>query len=174
MTMMDHFQRHTPRAQRGFVIAYVFVTVALLAALAAVLIHSSRTAPTIARLQALESALRAQAGVQRERIGRCVLEYPSGNNGTGFHPAYPGGSAVAADSLICPGAPAGNQSLWAGQGGDFMPQAPSGFVWTYTNDASGVSLHLTGDAQVLARLLSYYATNEAQLSGATLTLWISK
>lgn len=84
-----------------------------------------------------------QAAVIRTKLMQCALEYPQGNNGTAFNPAYPAGvTAQLVSGLTCPGSGVG---LWSNGDGVSAPVPPGGFgnVWYYYNNASGVLITLS-------------------------------
>ena len=120
--------------QSGFsVLTLLLVVCALAAGLAFVLIGSG---PNVQGQLAAQRAaqLVAQAQLITHRITKCATDYPSGDNGSGLHKAYPldaNPGALAVDQLQCPG---NNQNLWSGTDGVYAPAPAPGFgSWTYTN-----------------------------------------
>jgi type II secretory pathway pseudopilin PulG len=78
--------------------------------------------------------LLAQAQLIVHRIVKCATDYPSGDNSTAFHKAYPSDTnpgALPVTALVCPGS---SQNLWSGVDGVYAPTTPAGFGdWQYTN-----------------------------------------
>lgn len=135
-------------------------------------------------VQALYSTLKSQTETIRARVAQCVIENPSGNNGTGFKPEYPGAPVpVALGGISCPGAPPAAAAVWSGRDGIFTPQPPGAFAapYAYVNDALGVRVMLVaafaGDKAAAAaaeRLVSRYGPGQAGWSSSTLTVWLSR
>jgi len=120
--------------QPGFsVLTLLLVVCALAAGLAFVLIGSGSSVQ--GQLAAQRAAqLVAQAQLITHRITKCATDYPSGDNGSGLHKAYPldaNPGALAVDQLLCPG---NSQNLWSGTDGVYAPAPLPGFSsWSYTN-----------------------------------------
>lgn len=120
--------------QPGYsVLTLLLVVCGLAAGLAFVLIGSG---PNVQGQLAAQRAaqLVAQAQLISHRITKCATDYPSGDNGTSLHKAYPADTnpgALAVDLLTCPG---NSQNLWSGADGVYAPAPATGFgAWTYTN-----------------------------------------
>lgn len=139
----NHQIRSLPGARRqaGFaLVAAVIMATLILGGLTLTLARNSLNGSAISTNNTT-SMLVSQAQLIIGKLGGCMIAYPTGNNGTGFHVAYPGGSGVAVSSLTCPGSAV---SLWSGTDGVFMPTIPSGFnAWQYTNDGISVRLAIT-------------------------------
>lgn len=75
----------------------------------------------------------AQAQFIAQRIAKCATDYPTGDNGTALHKAYPldaNSSPLAVTALVCPGSA---QNLWSGVDGVYPPGAISDFSgWNYS------------------------------------------
>lgn len=137
-----------------------------------------------ATVQALYATLKSQTETIRARIGQCVIENPSGNNGTAFKAEYPGAPVpVALAGISCPGAPPASALIWSGRDGIFAPQPPGAFAgpYAYVNDALGVRVMLvaavSGDQAAAAaaqRLVGRYGPGQAGWSSSTLTVWLSR
>ncbi len=161
-------------------ISALIAAIVLSGVVAASQARSGSTAAKVQRIDTAVASLNAQANMTRQVLTQCALDYPSGDNGTGFTIAYPAATAATAlTGLQCPGAPAGFKDFWGGRNGVFEPVAPSGFgAWTYLNNATGVSLTITAasaDAALVAamdRVAAAYSATEATRSGLSLTVWI--
>lgn len=137
-----------------------------------------------AAVQALYSTLKAQTETIRARVAQCVIENPSGNNGTGYKPEYPGAPVpVALSTIVCPGAPPASSAIWSGRDGVFVPQPPAAFAgpYAYVNDALGVRITLSASvasdraaAAAGQRLAQRYGSSQASWSASTLTVWLSR
>lgn len=115
----------------------------------------------------------AQAGLIRSRILQCSIDYPLGNNATGFRATYPAAATIAnVSTLTCPGSAI---SLWGQSDGVFMPTSLSGFnAWQYTNDATSMRLTLTSLSADRAAILPGVALSlgaQASVAGNSLT-WV--
>lgn len=127
--------------QAGFsVLTLLILVISLLAGTTFVLIGNG---PNVqGQMNAQKTAeLVAQSQLIVHRIVKCATDYPNGDNGTGLHKAYPAGSSITVAALTCPGN--GNQNLWSGADGIYLPAPITGFgAWTYTN-ASPASIAIT-------------------------------
>jgi type II secretory pathway pseudopilin PulG len=119
--------------QAGFsVLTLLLLVVVILGGLVFVVIGSG---PNVAgQMNAQKTAqLVAQAQLIVHRIVKCATDYPTGNNGTASHKAYPldaNPGARGIETLTCPG---NSQNLWSGVDGVYPPVQPGGFDgWTYT------------------------------------------
>lgn len=142
--------------------------------------RSGSKAAKAQRIDTAVSSINAQANLVRQTLTQCAIDYPSGDNGTGFNIAYPAATtATALTGLQCPGAPVGFTDFWGGRNGVFEPVAPAGFgSWTYTNNATGVSLSISASSAddaitaALDRVAATYSSLEASRAGLALTVWI--
>ena len=82
----------------------------------------------------------AQSDLISNTLLLCRTIFPSGDNGTGFHAAYPAtpGDGLVA-SIVCPGqSPA---LIWSGDSRSVAPRALPGFTaWTYVNDVTSIRI----------------------------------
>lgn len=173
---MRHTSALFKRRQSGFVVAHLFFAIAMMGIVAAGFAAMSRDNASGKWKVETRKTLMAQASLIRDRIILCGVTYPSGNNGTGNHVAYPAtpvsGQAV---DLLCPGNPDTNKSIWTGRNGAIYPVLPSGFsAWQYVNDATNMRISVTGDGSpqtrdVLSVLVGNYGA-AGSLSGDTLSI----
>lgn len=165
--------------QRGNVLFYVFIAVALLGALTYAFTKDSRESYSAQVAVKLAEELFVQANMIRSAVVECTIEYPAGggdldlngviepadnaNNPFPINPSNantpnaPAGLAAAANdnvrNLTCVGAPAARANMFQGakNQGRFLPPAPSGFgEWTYVNDNTGVYVTLVGPNNAMA------------------------
>lgn len=141
---------------RGFGLAQVIVTIALISALAAANSVASRSTNIQNLRLTVDAEITTQAHLIRQRVIQCNLRYPT----PGF-PTTPGSGLVS--DLACPGAPAGYQSLWNSANNPSLPKSPSSHgEWSYANDADGIRITITA--------LAGYVTNP-QVTGGQNTAW---
>lgn len=182
----------TPGKQRGMaVLTMIFIAVFLIGLTAVV---SSR-APATNQIGTFIKAsdLVSQVQLIRSQIAKCAMNYPSGNNGSANHLAYPyygtaantGVAATGAVSgLYCPGTGSGNNTdatdanLWSGTDGVFLPAAPGDFgAWQYANDATSVRLTIAAtDARwnaAIDQAIAKIGSSSASRATNTLTVVIT-
>lgn len=173
--MRGSFQR-----QRGFFVGYILFGIALISIAMTGLAMMTRDAGQRAYLHKVAGEVVKQVQVVRNVVAQCAMLHPTGDNGTGFAPKFPGGSSVAVSTLECPGAPYANKNLWTGRDGVHLPLTPTGFTgWNYTNDAAGIKIELTSSGgmvhnQVLANAATKFASTEVAIAGNVFTYWIVK
>lgn len=173
------FYEHTSR-QAGFALGYLLLFVALFALISASVIQANQRNSRMPAIHAAADKIVQQGEYIRGHLATCAILYPLGDNGTGFHLAYPGGSGVATSTIECPGNPSANKNLWTGIDGNFLPANITGFgSWIYTNDATGVKLTLTStgeaDYNIAASMAAAkYVATEAGQAGNVFTLWVIK
>ena len=134
------------KREHGYGVLLTILGVATVASALAVSLSSASDATAMMRNQAQVSTLVAQASLIRSRILQCGIEYPEGDNGTGFRPPYPAepNPSPSVSLLTCPGS---GQSLWDSADAVSMPTQVSGFSsWSYSNDAVGMSISTTAPA----------------------------
>ena len=163
--------------QRGF-ISYVFLVIALLAIVGFAAAKMSRAGTHEKWTFDARNTILDQYTTIRTRVISCGINYPSGNNGTGFHirfPATPVSTLVS--DMVCPGQTLAN-NLWTGVGGLTAPVPPAGFSpWIYTNDGTSIRISLTAtvgttDLQAM-RVLNATATKLGSIAtvvGPVLTI----
>lgn len=143
-------------AERGNVLLYVFMAVALLAALTFSYVNGSRDSLASHTALRVAEELFAQVNTLKSAIVECGLEHP-------LPPA-----TGPARSLACQETP-----LFAGTGNEsrFLPPPPQGFSeWTYVNDEEGIRLRITApeDAAALGaldRLARKFTPDQASACG---------
>lgn len=162
--------------QGGFALVYVLAAIFLMGVLSAGMALAFRSNGQASGQQALAAQLVAQANLVRQKISQCAVEFPAGDNGTGFHPSYPATpvSGLVSD-LACPGAPVGANNLWTGTDGTFLPRPPTGFTaWTYVNDATSVRIQIqtnnpVGWSAAMSQALTRFSPSEATRVTTSLT-----
>lgn len=167
-------RRHT---QHGAAFVAVLAIIGLLVAVSVAAAKLRNAADTGARMESVRDELWQQASLIRDKLIACTINWPSGDNGTGYRPAYPAAATPAAVSgLACPGEP-GQPNLWSASDGVLPPRPLNDFgVWAYTNDAASLRLTITAAnsftytkaaMQSVARRLG---ADQASVSGSTLTI----
>ena len=168
------------KKQKGIAITWILAMITLFTATMAIYSVMARASAVQKLIFDSTEKLNAQVSTIHSSLTNCALLYPTGNNGTGFQPAYPGGSNVEVVALDCPGSTYTNKNLWTGRGGERIPNTPTGMSpWMYTNNASGIFLQLSSNGDptyntVLLNLQSRFATAQTSLSGGVLTYWVIK
>lgn len=163
--------------QQGFV-AYVFVVIAMLSIVAIAASKMSLGGGQAQWKFETRKALLDQSNIIRSRVIACGISYPSGDNGSGFHPRFPATptSGLVVD-MVCPGQPAPN-NLWTGVGGMSLRASPGGFSgWKYTNDGANIRISIQanvgisdiGANAILDTIRARIGAN-ASRSGAVLTI----
>jgi hypothetical protein len=158
----------------------ILPALALMAAITVAFVVATRSQGDTATAVGLPATILGQANLVRQQVNNCTFDYPAGG-----YPATPG--STFAKDLLCPGAPIGNQALWAGST-VLMPAAPLKMTdWTYTNDSQGIRLAIATNNKVyatdpMASLLD--ATRKRfEINGAscvrtatviTLTIWLTR
>lgn len=154
-------------AEKGGVIFYIFLAIALLAALTYSFTKDSHDNVAVQIANKTAQELYVQVNLVRSAVVECTLAWPGGGpdvdvNGTvettenpnNPYPLIPTdaqnpGGAAADDSvrnLSCIGAPTGKTNIFQGAGnqGRFLPPPPAGFgQWLYVNDSSGVRIKIS-------------------------------
>ena len=168
------------KKQKGIAIAWLLAIITLFSAMMAVYSVMAQANAVQKLIYDTTEKLNTQLSTIHSAVANCALLYPSGNNATGFHAAYPGGTDVDVTGLDCPGSPYSNKNLWTGRGGERIPNTPTGMgTWKYTNNATGVFVQLSSNGDptyntVLTNLKSRYATAQTALAGSVLTYWVLK
>ena len=173
---------HWRRSQAGFIFGYLLAGIALISLTSYGLAKINQMSNAKAYLFKTEQTLETQISSIHGVLSTCALMYPSGDNGTGFHKAYPGGSGVSVLNLDCPGSPYSNQNLWTGRNGERPPLMPKGMSeWAYTNNATGVFITTTTNGstdlnKVAVSLTGKYVSSQINFDSATNTLkyWVIK
>lgn len=167
------------RKQRGFIVSYVIVGLALLSAFITV----SGKFYTDSRLQRLINESRdealSQAELIRDRIYLCTIAYPQSDNGSGVaellkYPAQPASNLV--EDIECPGAPGPDQRIFGGYDSSILPPPPvGGQQWEYILDIPNRRIQITlvldsriGE-QVAQSLRRRLGTNNVSLVGNRLS-----
>lgn len=167
------------RLEKGNVLFYVFIAVALLGALTFAFTKDSRESYSAQRAVQIAEDLFVQANMIRSAAVECTIEYPAGggdldlsgvidatdnpNNPFPINPSSvntpnaPAGLAAAGNdnvrNLTCVGAPAARANMFQGSKnqGRFLPPPPSGFAeWVYVNNNAGVRITITGPNSAMA------------------------
>lgn len=161
----------------GFVIGTLLLYIFLFGAIVTAITLSGRSYTQSIGIDLCVSKVVAQANLIRTKVSKCVIDYPSGNNGTGFHLPYPGASSlVNASTLTCPGSSA---NLWTSGDAILLPATPIGFdAWGYINDATSVRISIQSSdisyGTCMSKALGKFGADEATLVGDTLTIQIVK
>ena len=166
------------KRQGGFIVAYIMMGIALIAISMSALAFMHNDSAGKLLIYNNSVAIQKQIASIQGMVTNCALLYPTGNNGSGYHNAYPGGASVDVLQLTCPGAPFSNKNLWTGRNGTVPPLAPRGMGgWVYTNDASGIRLTISAGSDVdlnrsLTSAMAHYTPSQVSISGGTLTYWL--
>lgn len=156
--------------QQGVAIfAMILIIVAIATAVSFLILRQGETNNLLNNMT-ISNTVVAQASLIRSSVLACPLEYPSGNNGTGFNVSYPKAiTPVNAVDLVCPGASA---NLWTLNDGASSPVAPNGFgQWTYINNSSGIKISLvasTDRIQNLSTIVTRLGPQAIIINGNTL------
>lgn len=162
--------------QQGYgLLIIVLMTIVLGTVLAASMAGGTSTTSMLSNNNAAQT-VSAQAGLIRARILQCAIEYPAGNNATGFRLTYPAAAAITnVSALFCPGSAL---NLWSQSDGVFMPTVPSGFnAWQYTNDATSMRMSITStttDRTAILPTIARILGAQASVVGSTLTWTIAQ
>ena len=114
-----------PRA-RGFAAATLLFAIALFVLVGAATATISRSNTKAKMFNDIKSQMLSQTELTLSMLLLCRTLYPNGDNGTGFHPSYPGGSTgVLLNSVVCPGQ---GSSLWSGDSRAIAPRPLPGFT----------------------------------------------
>lgn len=157
------------KKQAGFgIVAMIVTIVGILSVISFFALRGTDTSAVLNN-SAITNTIVAQAGVIRARILSCSIEYPTGNNGTGFRPQYPAATtAVNISELTCPGA--NNANIWTLLDGVTTPIGVNGFnTWQYVNDGTSLRIMITATTPEKISLLPSLVTmlGAAQTSIAT-------
>ena len=172
---------------------YVFIAIGLLGVLTLSFIDSSREGAVNQSAQQLTETLYAQANTIRADILACVNKYPNSvdldgdgdiDSNDNPNPPYPlsptnvnnpGGAAAqdSLDELMCPGAPSGQQKIYALEGMN-LPKRLSGISqWLYKNLGTGqvfikVTSFNSNKSEVIAfeRVKERFSACEADINDA--------
>jgi len=164
--------------ESGFGVVWIFGIIMLAGLVAAGIALSNRGVTSSMSMTNCVTQLTAQANLIRQKVSRCALEYPAGNNGGASHLPYPAGTASAVSGLTCPGN--NNANLWTGADGIFLPNAPTGFnSWTYTNDGTSVRISITPSTVTnfattcMNNAAARFTAAEASVAANTLTIVVT-
>lgn len=161
------------RGQRGSVLIYILVAVALLAALTVSLMDSSGQQSQSQNASGLVSEIDGQIGLISAALSECVLSHPNQDSEltateqkNAPYPINPADSYFDTQNadpgsdannnvanIRCPGNPGGDGSnnqdharIFGGSSGKFMPPHPALFGdWDYYNGADGVAITIASD-----------------------------
>ena len=168
------------RMQQGFIAGYALAGIALMTiAMAGLTAMSKSSAQKILVFNASKT-IQSHISSIHSVLSTCAVLYPSGNNGSGFHRAYPAGTAASVLNLTCPGSPYSNKNLWTGRNGERPPLMPNGLsTWAYTNDATGIYITTSssGDADLnksIAMAAGKYVSTQVTVTGNVFKYWILK
>ena len=127
---------------RGFAAATLLFAIALFVLVGAATTTISRNNTKAKMFHEIKDQMLSQTELTLSMLLLCRTLYPNGDNGTGFHPSYPGAStSVLLDSVVCPGQ---GSSLWSGDSRAIAPRPLPGFTaFTYINDATSVRIETT-------------------------------
>lgn len=160
------------KKQAGFgVVAMILTIIGILAVISFFVFRGTDTS-SVLNNAAITNNIVSQASIIRSRILSCAIEYPTGDNTTGFKPQYPGAtSAVNVSTLTCPGA--NNANIWTLLDGVTTPLAVNGFNnWQYINDSTNIRISITATTTEKTSLLPTIANmlgSQASINGSTLT-----
>lgn len=146
------------RAQRGSVLIYILIAIALIGALTAVFMQPASQQNRSQNSFRLAAELNGQVNLIRAAVQDCLLQFPEGDSSiaeVGYHTPYPlnpnsmhlpdASPAIRAPNrevayLRCPGnnpggaARAEHREMFGAASGRFMPQTPALMdAWTYYN-----------------------------------------
>lgn len=159
---MDRAMKHN--RQRGAVLVYILIGVALLAGLTAVFMGGGGQQASTQRNFNLANDLSSQIQLIRAGIQECVLTYPNGDSTMPASPALVGGQDIVRpyplipsntylespagpgtanmEDIRCAGNPGNNNNhakIFSSGTGKFLPRVPSLMEpWRYYNGADGV------------------------------------
>ena len=170
------------RTQAGFIFGYLLSGIALIALTAYGLSKLNSVSNSKAYLHKTQQTLERQISSIHSVLTTCAMMYPSGDNGSGFHNAYPAGTAATVLGLNCPGSPHSNQNLWTGRNGETPPLMPTGMtVWAYTNNATGIFITTTTNGstelnKAAVNVTGKYVSSQISFDSSTNTLkyWVLK
>lgn len=166
------------KKQAGFgIVAMIVTIVGILSVISFFALRGTDTSAVLNN-SAITNTIVAQAGVIRARILSCSIEYPTGNNATGFRPQYPAAtSAVNVSTLTCPGA--GNANIWTLLDGVSAPISVNGFnAWQYVNDGTSMRIMITATTPekigLLPTLVTMLGSNQASVATtpANTLVWV--
>lgn len=130
---------------RGLILGQILFSLAVLAIVVSSISAMTRNSADRERVSNLTDTITREAEIIRAKLLSCVISYPAGDNGTGFHPEYPArpASGLVAD-LACPGAPSASGDIWPGQDGISIPPVANGLSsWSYENDATSIRISIS-------------------------------
>ena len=127
---------------RGFAAATVLFTIALFVLVGAATATIARGNSKAKMFHEIKDQMISQTELTLSMLLLCRTLYPTGDNGTGFHPQYPGApTGTSLDSVVCPGQAT---SIWSGDSRAVAPRPLPGFSqFTYYNDATSVRIETT-------------------------------
>lgn len=168
---------NTYKKQAGFsVLAMLLVVIAMMSAIAFFTLSGGDTTNAVNN-STITNRLVAQASIIRSRILACAIEYPQGNNSTGFRAQYPAATtSTDISTLTCPGA--NNANLWTLLDGLSPPPVLVGFTnWSYTNDSSSLRITIqptTVDTKnAMLNIVNSLGVNQTTYAKETTTLtWV--
>lgn len=172
-------------SQSGFILAYLLYGIALIAVVGAAYAHLHDSEDQSRYIDESVNTLMAQVEVLKTKVFLCGAIYPDGDHGQ-FAARRPYPAPVNTDNrdlvsnVVCPGAPAGANTLASMSDGQPIPIPPPDFKpWEYQHTLSnGILLHLmpvhpNGAAQVRTRLLRQLGTAASQ-SGDDIAILLLK
>lgn len=165
------------KPQTGFAVLSVLLATIALLALVATAIGTMSRGPDMASGVGVEAAamqIVGQTAGPMAQLALCAMSWPLADNGTGFHPRYPGGSGTVR-SRDCPGTGA---RIFDVTNGFVMVAPPPGYAgWDYVNDAASVRITLTandaGHVPALVRAAQKIGP-AASVTGSTLSVMVTR
>lgn len=161
------------KKQAGFgVLAMLLIVIAMMSAIAYFTLSGGDTTNVINNSN-ITNRIVSQASIIRSRILACGIEYPQGNNGSGFRAQYPAATtAVDIALLTCPGA--NNANLWTLLDGLSSPPVLAGFSnWSYVNDGTSLRITIqptnTDGKNAMPNVVSSLGANQASYTAGVLT-----
>jgi hypothetical protein len=168
-------------SQRGVAFVAVLAVIGVMLAVSVAAARLRNATYTAERVEQVRDELLQQAGTIRTKLIACVVNWPAGDNGSGWRAPYPAGAASSAVSALqCPGAPVALQPLWNGSDGVLPPRAMPDFgTWSYANDGTSMRIWITAADHHTATTAAMNSAalrlgTAASISGSTLTIELSK
>jgi hypothetical protein len=183
----------SPKAEKGSILFYIFLAVALMAVLTYTFTKDGRNSESSQLAIRTAQELYVQTNLIRSAIVECTLSYPGGggdlnadnvidatdnpntpyplNPTAALNPGGPAGTDQVRN-LVCVGAPAATRNIFGNVSnqGRFLPPVPAGYgEWLYINDASGVRIKIIApttatDVGALSRLMAKFSTCQSDLN----------
>lgn len=169
------------RKQRGFMLGYVMLGLALTSLSLMALARMGGKSADSKRMAEMRDEVVTQANLIRAKLIACTVSFPGGDNGLGFRPQLPNTPASGVvDDVACPGNPNANKSIWAPAQGIHAPRRLSGLgAWHYTHDAMSARISIStaaGGGNVSQAALNNAALKfgtQSTVTGNTLTVVIA-